>query len=423
MKRSVLFLLIVFIFCISNQSYAKIKEKKGIVHYHNGDKYVGEYRFNSVSKQTTFHGKGIMYYSSGATLDGIWMCGKIQQGTYAYPDGSIFEGKMSDNYWTGSITYAKSGKVKFGEVWHYAAGCKFVGTLNTFTQTPVTGAFSCEIVNNVGDKYIGQIESSKIKNGRMNYSNGDSFEGEFVANRPSKGKYYCANPVERKGWTIPEGCTFTGNISDFTGSVDVAIVKNGDEYIGNLTNGLPDQYGTMMYADGRVEDGFWHHGMSQVEYEAYCEAERLEKEAAELRVKQEQEAAELRAKQEQAMKDAQKAKERDERKQRLISKYGQRYGNALANGRLELGMTREMCKAVVDFPVYDVILNRVMNSTVETWMFNKEKQNQQFANAISELAPEEAAVAALFIGFADQMGGSPKYSVLTFTDGKLTSLY
>ena len=87
-------------------------------------------------------------------------------------------------------------------------------------------------------------------------------------------------------------------------------------------------------------------------------------------------------------------------------------------------MTQQMCQEVIDIKSYDIGKNMRSGHRVETWTFNKDKQDMQVAAAMTQLSGEEAMALALLMGFADSVGAStPKYSILVFTDGKLTSLY
>lgn len=61
---------------------------------------------------------------------------------------------------------------------------------------------------------------------------------------------------------------------------------------------------------------------------------------------------------------------------------------------------------------------------IETWTFNKDKQDLQVAAAMSQFSGEDAIALAMFIRLAETFGATiPQYTILTFTDGKLTSLY
>lgn len=58
---------------------------------------------------------------------------------------------------------------------------------------------------------------------------------------------------------------------------------------------------------------------------------------------------------------------------------------------------------------------------VETWTFNKDKQDMQVAAAMTQLSGEEAMALALLMGFADSVGAStPKYSILDFQRFNIT---
>lgn len=275
--------VVCFIFVATDEIYAKApkeKEKQGAIEYANGNKYVGNYLLNTSSKRKILHGKGTMYYPTGAKLEGYWKNDIVQYGTYVYPDGSVFVGDMGIQLWTGTLTYAQSGSVELDRMWTYSGNSKFKGILKAFTQNPMTGEFLNEIVNVDGDKFAGQMDSCKMKSGRIDYVNGDYFIGEFENGEPSNGKYYYANDAEIRGWKIPAGCIFNGNILEFTGSVNTSIVRaTGDKYVGSLTNGVTDGTGTMVYADGRTKKDEWHNGMSSIEYAGYLAAEQERKEA------------------------------------------------------------------------------------------------------------------------------------------------
>ena len=125
-----------------------------------------------------------------------------------------------------------------------------------------------------------------------------------------------------------------------------------------------------------------------------------------------------------SMRLANENKQLEQKKQAFIRKYGQRYGSLIYQGKLELGMTQQMCQEVIDIKSYDIGKSIRSGHRVETWTFNKDKQDMQVAAAMTQLSGEEAMALALLMGFADSVGAStPKYSILVFTDGKLTSLY
>lgn len=87
-------------------------------------------------------------------------------------------------------------------------------------------------------------------------------------------------------------------------------------------------------------------------------------------------------------------------------------------------MTKQMCQEVIDIKSYDIGKHNYAGHIIETWTFNKDKQDLQVAAAMSKLSGEEAVALAMFIGLAETFGATaPQYTILTFTDGKLTSIY
>jgi hypothetical protein len=194
----------------------------------------------------------------------------------------------------------------------------------------------------------------------------------------------------------------------------------GDKFIGRLYNGAPDE-GTMVFAaTGHTETGKWKDGLSPREYQIQQRAKERARDSitkafvAQQRIKDSLKLAD----------EKQKHQTEEQKKQAFIRKYGQRYGSLIYQGKLELGMTQQMCQEVIDIKSYDIGKSMRSGHRVETWTFNKDKQDMQVAAAMTQLSGEEAMALTLLMGFADSVGAStPKYSILVFTDGKLTSLY
>lgn len=283
--------------------------KTGKIKYDNGDIYIGSYIKKKGSKDKILQGQGTMYYATGIVFQGEWNYLPVK-GTFTYEDGSTFTGKkklknnglldpswdLLDQNWDGVLAYSTDCDISIdNNIWHIKSGMNFSGTIMSIsTKNPQNGYFSEKIVNEKGDQFIGEIKNGKL----------------------SKGKYYYANVSTKNGWTIPAGCTFDGDMSSFSGTVDAIIVNaHGDKYIGNLENGKPDGQGellnaagdkytgnfsggkpnrqgvlltaagdkytgnfkdgkpngqgTMVYKDGRTESGLWHYGQSPSEYDAY----------------------------------------------------------------------------------------------------------------------------------------------------------
>ena len=449
MKRLLLLTILIGLLFTSPNSFAQSsKPKRATIKYENGVKYVGEIRKGSPKKYSEYaliqkifigrkklkHGKGIMYFANGDQLDGEWYNDQCKRGTYKFAYGDIFEGEISESSiqngkmifssGLGTMIFASEGDITLGyKIWHYPANCSFTGTIKD--KKPYTGTFDCTLTTKDGDSFTGRLSDGHFGYGKIEYASGDTFEGNFISDTPSSGKYRYASITEitraNHKWEIPAGCVFEGNIVPFTGTVNMEITNAaGDKFVGKLNNGAPDE-GTMVFAaTGHTETGKWQDGLSPREYQIQQRAKERARDSitkafvAQQRIKDSLKLAD----------EKQKHQTEEQKKQAFIRKYGQRYGSLIYQGKLELGMTQQMCQEVIDIKSYDIGKNMRSGHRVETWTFNKDKQDMQVAAAMTQLSGEEAMALALLMGFADSVGAStPKYSILVFTDGKLTSLY
>ena len=440
MKRLLLLTILVGLLFTSPNSFAQSsKPKRATIKYENGVKYVGEIRKVSpkgfiVRKMKFKHGTGIMYFANGDQLNGEWCYDQCKRGTYKFAYGDIFEGEISESSiqngkmifssGLGTMIFASEGDITLGyKIWHYPANCSFTGTIKD--KKPYTGTFDCTLTTKDGDSFTGRLSDGHFGYGKIEYTNGDTFEGNFISDAPSSGKYRYGSITEitraNHKWEIPAGCVFEGNIVPFTGTVNMEITNAaGDKFVGKLNNGAPDE-GTMVFAaTGHTETGKWQDGLSPREYQIQQRAKERARDSitkafvAQQRIKDSLKLAD----------EKQKHQTEEQKKQAFIRKYGQRYGSLIYQGKLELGMTQQMCQEVIDIKSYDIGKSMRSGHRVETWTFNKDKQDMQVAAAMTQLSGEEAMALALLMGFADSVGAStPKYSILVFTDGKLTSLY
>ena len=449
MKRLLLLTILIGLLFTSPNSFAQSsKPKRATIKYENGVKYVGEIRKGSPKKYSEYaliqkvfigrkklkHGKGIMYFANGDQLNGEWCYDQCKRGTYKFAYGDIFEGEISESSiqngkmifssGLGTMIFASEGDITLGyKTWHYPANCSFTGTIKD--KKPYTGTFDCTLTTKDGDSFTGRLSDGHFGYGKIEYTNGDTFEGNFISDAPSSGKYRYGSITEitraNHKWEIPTGCVFEGNIVPFTGTVNMEITNAaGDKFVGKLNNGAPDE-GTMVFAaTGHTETGKWQDGLSPREYQIQQRAKERARDSitkafvAQQRIKDSLKLAD----------EKQKHQTEEQKKQAFIRKYGQRYGSLIYQGKLELGMTQQMCQEVIDIKSYDIGKSMRSGHRVETWTFNKDKQDMQVAAAMTQLSGEEAMALALLMGFADSVGAStPKYSILVFTDGKLTSLY
>ncbi len=366
MKRLLLLITLTgLLFTVPNSFAQSSKSKRATIKYEDGSKYVGEIRKGGPKKYSEYalidkvfigkkkikHGKGIMYFANGDQLDGEWNNDQCKRGTYKFTNGDIFEGEINNSRMLydgsmsfssnrGTMTFASEGVIRLSyKTWNYPANCHFTGTVKD--KKPSIGIFDCTLTTKDGDRFTGKLSDGHFGNGKIEYANGDTFEGNFISDAPSSGKYRYGSITEitraNHKWEIPAGCVFDGNIVTFTGTVNMEITNaTGDKFIGKLKNGQPDE-GTMVFAStGHTETGKWKDGLSPQEYEIKLKAETkawLDKQR-EARQQREEEAK------------AQKLAQERQLKNSLIQKYGNRYGTAVFHKKIELGMTVEMVQEI-----------------------------------------------------------------------------
>ncbi|MCX4282230.1 hypothetical protein [Alistipes muris] len=140
--------------------------------------------------------------------------------------------------------------------------------------------------------------------------------------------------------------------------------------------------------------------------------EEAKKKQQELEKQQEKAREEALQREEQLKKEREQRIKAEQRKAQLIRKYGSKWGVLLAMGKLELGMTKQMCQEVVDIGSYDISKHVSWGRNIETWSFNYERD-------LMELE--------LTSGIYQAFGITPRirkrrYSQLEFTDGVLTAI-
>lgn len=284
MNRLFLLTILIGLLFVPNSFAQSSKPKRATIKYATGDKYVGEVRTRPkrysefgliqkvfIGKQKLAHGKGIMYYANGDQFDGYWSNNSPTHGTYKYTNGNFFEGEIGKDYVSGKLYYAIKGFVILGNKrWYYPANSYFTGTIKN--RIPYTGRFDCALTSVAGDFFEGMLSDGQMSSGSIEYANGDTFEGNFISDAPSSGKYRYGSITEitraNHKWEIPAGCVFEGNIVPFTGTVNMEITNAaGDKFVGKLNNGAPDE-GTMFFAaTGHTETGKWKDGLSPREYQ------------------------------------------------------------------------------------------------------------------------------------------------------------
>ncbi|MBR5958791.1 MAG: hypothetical protein IKZ99_10550 [Salinivirgaceae bacterium] len=106
--------------------------------------------------------------------------------------------------------------------------------------------------------------------------------------------------------------------------------------------------------------------------------------------------------------------EKEQKRKRLIAKYGQAKGTKLANGILEIGMTKQMAEEIVDHSIYRVSKSRdYKGNSIEVWEYDPNKILPAFNNATNELidgssSGEEVLAIALLQAFGGAFEGDLK---------------
>ncbi len=265
---------------------------------------------------------------------------------------------------------------------------------NLFTETK--SSFNQYRVSLKFDDYI-----NNSKNVKLIYENGDVFVGKVETNDDK----YIAKEGEY-------------------------VFFNGETFIGKL-----DRYskiwtdGEWKFNDGSTENGDWlkKHNVTS---DALSSAETMtEKHDLAIQLYEEQQQklqAEKIAKQEAEEK---KRIAEQQRKNTLIKKYGDYWGELVFRKEFTPGMTKEMVLEFTSDKYYKISRSIHNGMTIETWVFDKNKMQLEILNETANMDEDkkQAAVVAglLMMGFAKELGYNfrDQFPTLVFTNGKLTDVY
>ncbi len=205
----------------------------GTCYYTDGSKYVGEWAHRY------YDGKGKKTYADGTERHGLWQkgqpvdeYGRIEE-EYTAKDGTNFDGT---NIQSGCI----AGDCKNGRgTYAYPDGSRYEGQ---FLNGSIHGAGTFYYYN--GDRYVGQFRKGfKDGDGIMYYRDGTRLsglwrEGEFVNNGSLN--------------TQREGCV-SGDCYNGTGTY---VFKDGNgKYVGSFLGGKAHGQGVIYYANGERYEG------------------------------------------------------------------------------------------------------------------------------------------------------------------------
>jgi len=353
------------------------------------------------------------YYCSedgNSFIDGVWKCHKdnsgindfILKGRFKITNNSNRIGITADKRKGDKLTiliedvlyFQKYNIVRDTIILRKISDKTYSLKINSLTLETAIPNLNTAIQNNnySFNKYI--EESHHVK---LTYKNGDIFIGKVE------------NEYGYDTWKAKEG---------------EYRFANGEIFVGDLKDwidGMPYN-GKMTFSDGSTEEGFWlsKYGVSREDIskgntitEKHNIAIRLYEEKQ--RKQQEEKITKVRASQE-------KLRLEKALQLRLITKYGDYWGNLIYKKEYTPGMTKEMIiefSSEILYKISKVIRN---GNSIEIWEFDRQKMEL----ATLKESGEDGAKALLALSLLENLGFgniNSQFPTLVFTNGKLTDVY
>jgi uncharacterized protein (TIGR02145 family) len=262
----------------------------GVLTYSNGDSLVGNFiglKFTGKGKYTwpngsiyqgdwkdgVRNGKGKLIWADGGIYVGDWKDDlRNGKGKFTWADGGIYEGDWKDDKRNGKGKYTwVNGDVYEGD-WK---GSEYInGVKKNIDGTYESGIwnekreFSGKAKRISGNKSIWEGEwvgLIPIKNGKVNFENGNFYEGEWDGKLENN--YYSWNLNGQGIMKYQNGDVYNGSwlLGIKSGQGEMSY-KNGTSYSGQWTNDLPNGQGEFLQTDGKVLNGKFINGVFQKPY-------------------------------------------------------------------------------------------------------------------------------------------------------------
>ena len=210
----------------------------GKINFKNGNIYQGEVLDGQLN------GKGVLSFSNGDIFEGIFKKGKKESGIFKYASGEFYQGKFLENYKHGQGKYKLSNGDELFGVWE---------------EDKIIEINSYKYSN--GDYYVGEFLDKNYKsknlikngNGILTFSNGDKYDGIFLADKfNGKGIYTWGNGDRYDGeWKNGEKIGY-GLYNYANGNKkEVFTYDNGDVLTGKFVNGLLEGEGLLTSSVGK----------------------------------------------------------------------------------------------------------------------------------------------------------------------------
>ena len=229
--------------------------KNGALHGKITSKWPDGSYFEGEYSEGIREGFGKLAWPDGEYYEGEWKMGDYEgKGVYQYGSGLRYEGEFVDGEWEGEgIIYYSNGTTYEGELKN---GFKHgYGREDFLTGAIYEGNHMYDEANGEGKYYYGEegeclqevtfVNSLAEGYGKEGCKDGYSYEGEYLNGLyHGQGKY-----------VFEDGRIFEGKFKNSFFEFGKLIFTNGDYYVGEFYEDLMSGYGTYTFANGDIYEG------------------------------------------------------------------------------------------------------------------------------------------------------------------------